>query len=254
MGAEIALGFQPLWPLRGATVGEAAEICAVLACGHELLFAIDIVREDHFFSMPVKAMINALLLLARLAQHFAIHRCTCHEAVACIVDFDEATGPYNREPECFRIKDSGFVIEPHTNTLGQGEPGSFKDATEKTAVITRAEAPIFPGHLIVLIAPVPLIATIDAREGGDQRWQGLLLHEVERLLAVIIKDAVSIDKLLPMLVVLLLEWRAIRGERCGIRRFDDGHGGTEVVEVPKSDGVVHPQTWRIPFARFHDAA
>jgi hypothetical protein len=77
---------------------------------------------------------------------------------------------------------------------------------------------------------------------------------MQRLLAVVVEGALAIDELLPVLVVVFVERREVGLEGRGIGRFDDGRGGAEVVEAPKSERVVHAQAWRVAFARFHDAA
>ena len=130
---------------------------------------------------------------------------------------------------------------------------TFENTTKHTAQITRGPATILPRHLVVLIAPVALLAAVHTGEGRDERREWLLLHELQRLLAVEVEGSLAIDEFLPVLVVVLVErWEVgfeLSGFRCGWREEI-----AEVVEVPETKGVVHAQSRRVAFARLHDTA
>ena len=120
-------------------------------------------------------------------------------------------------------------------------------------MVALSKASVLPRHLVVLIAPVALLAAIEARELWQQGGQRFLLHELQRFLAVEIEDALAVDKFLPVDVVLWVEGLAVRLELRGLWRGRRKEF-VEMIEVPDADGVVHAQTRDVALARLHHTA
>ena len=152
--------------------------------------------------------------------------------MARVVELNESARPFETPGHALGIKHSSLVLKAHTHALGHRDAAAFEDTAEHSAHIARGPATILPGHLIILIAPVPLLAAVHAGESGDQSRERLLLHKVQRLLAIAVKDPLAIHKLLPVLVVGFVERGQVRGEWRRIGCLHDWRGRTEVVKAP----------------------
>ena len=204
--------------------------------------------------MSIEALKFSLHFFVRLGKHFSIHRRTRHETVPGIIESDEATAPHHRKSERLRIEDRRLVpIETHADPLRNHQTRAFEDATEKVAVILLGPATVFPRVLIVLIAPMTLLATIHPGKGRDQSRQRLLLHEVQRLLPVVVEHPLAVHEFLPVLVVVLVQRREVRCEGRRHRSLHHLHPSIDLIKVPKPQRVVHAQARQISPTRFHHA-
>ena len=170
-----------------------------------------------------------------------------------VVGLDEAPRPLQAPRHALWIKDGGFIIETHADPLRHGDATAFENTAEKTAEIALGKAPILPGHGIVLIAPVPLQSAVEPEERRQQFGQRLLLHELERLLAIEVEDALAIHELLPVDVARLVE-RLARGRELRWFRRGRWQHRVEVVEAPQAKRVVHAPTRSIALAWLHRTA
>ena len=250
-----AFGLEPLRPLRGPALGHGSEFNRLVATRVEVMrLAVRLVGKDHLFAMPIKPEVTPLASFNRLRDDLALQRGSGHETVTRVIEPDKPTFPRHRESQRQRIEDRGEIIEANAHAFRQGEARAFEDTTKDVAEIAFSPASVFPGDLVVLVAPVALLTSVHAGKAGDQIRQRTMREKGDGLFAIVVEDPLAVHEGLPMAILRGVE--RLQGRLKGRRSRSPWarEKRIEMVEIPKAKGVVHALSRRIARPGFHDAA
>ena len=245
LSSESGDSLEPARPLRLSALHEVSQFRrrALAVPGRRQDFPTVLeVREDDIGSVTIEAVVLPVALGGR--HDFLFHQGTRHvgaavEAVPARAQADEVALPSDGERQGHRIEAGATRATLHADAFRDGQTRSAEDAAEHRTMLRLVPAIVLPGHRIVLIAPMTLLAAIEARVDGQEFRGRLLAHGLDGLLGVEIKDPVAVDEMAGGLVVLRAQRCRHGRERRDGRRLGRDLGIPELIERPQAQGDVH---------------
>ena len=249
--AELAPGLDPAGPSRRPSASQFYELgggTLPVLRGREKVLSALAVTEDHLGAVTVESVVEIVRPSRRWRRLRRLGRSTwrgsCHEAVAQVAELHEPARPACPERERSGVEHCMLGAVAHPDGLGQGESSAAEDTREKVTEVRGTPAAVLPGFTVVLVTLLAVLCLVQPGKSRQQCWEGFLAAEGEGLLGVEVVDAVPIDEMVGVGLLLRpkrrLARREGRGGRQGRRekasqRQQRGHGHQTGLPAPCCD-------------------